>query len=128
MNGPTRRATLHALVLGLLLASSVGSGRAQSTEAELAPVVAEAASHYGISAAWLAATIRCETGGWRADVVYGPTRGAAGEMGAAQLHPQGELRRFLAVGYTDPFDPSQAIFFTAWRFAMGGASAWTCSR
>lgn len=118
----TRRAALHALVLGLLLASSVGSGRAQSTESELAPVVAEAASHYGISAAWMSRIVTCES---RWDVY---AIGAAGELGLVQLHPRGLLSLFRRVGYTDPFDPSQAIWFLGWALSQGMASHWSCSR
>jgi len=121
------RALAHAACLGLIMVGTVLNARAQTVEADLAPVIADAADHYGISRTWLRSTLSCESGGYRADVVYGPTRGAAGEIGVAQLHPAGELRRFLAVGYDNAFDPSQAIWYTAWRFSVGGARAWTCS-
>ena len=56
--------------------------------------------------------------------------GRAGELGVAQLHPQGELPRFLygdwspapAVGFRDPYDPFVAVAFLRW---WGDTHRWT---
>lgn len=83
----------------------------------------EAAVEMGVSYAWLYATVRCETG-W----TWNPyVRGRQGELGPAQLHPRGELLRFFALGYDDPFSPYQSIRFMAQRFAAGGWRAWSCA-
>lgn len=68
---------------------------------------------------------RCETGGFRPDVIYGPTRGAAGERGLFQLlSPGGVGDAFLAAGYTDFFDPYQQIAFVAVHTVENGWLAW----
>jgi hypothetical protein len=78
----------------------------------------------GVSRAFLLRVVRCETGG-----TFDPySVGRQGELGAAQLHPRGELLRFYAWQYTDPFSPWQAVRFLAQRVLMGGASAWSCAR
>jgi soluble lytic murein transglycosylase-like protein len=122
------RVILHAAALAMVFGGTVTNGRAQSVEDDLLPVIHEAADAYGVSRAWLYRTLRCESGGFRADVVYGPTTGAAGERGIAQLHPSGLLPLFRSKGYTSAYDPSQAIWFAAWAFGNGLASHWTCSR
>ena len=53
--------------------------------------------------------------------------GRAGEIGAVQLHPRGELPRFYAYGFDNPWDPYQAVAFLAQRLIEGGARAWTCA-
>jgi hypothetical protein len=68
---------------------------------------------------------RCETGGFRPDVIYGPTRGSAGERGLFQLlSPSGVGDAFLAAGYADFFDPYQQIEFVAAYTAENGWLAW----
>lgn len=80
-------------------------------------------AEFDVSYAWLYATVGCETG-W----TFNPySVGRQGELGAAQLHPRGELRRFRAWGYDDPFSPYQSVRFMAQRFTMGGARAWSCA-
>jgi hypothetical protein len=81
------------------------------------------ALEFGVSYSWLRAIVRCETGG-----TYSPyARGRAGELGPVQLHPRGELIRFLAWGYDDPDDPYQAVRFLAQRINQGGAHFWSCA-
>ena len=76
----------------------------------------------GVSHAWLYRIVACETGH-----TFNPYAvGRAGELGAVQLHPRGELLRFYAWGYLDPFSPYQSVRFLAQRLTMGGARAWSC--
>ncbi len=83
----------------------------------------EASAEIGVSRAWLYQIVRCETGN-----KFDPYAiGKQGELGAAQLHPHGELPRFYAWGYTDPFSPYQGVRFLAQRLAQGGSSAWSCA-
>ncbi len=70
---------------------------------------------------------RCESAGFRTDVVYGPSTGAAGEVGLFQLHPRGVLPSFYVAGYVDPFDPFQQIEFVAAYTTENGWGAWTCA-
>lgn len=78
----------------------------------------------GVSRAFLTRVVRCETGG-----TFDPySVGKQGELGAAQLHPRGELLRFYAWQYTDPFSPWQSVRFLAQEVNFGRASAWTCAR
>ncbi len=66
--------------------------------------------------------IRYEVGG----VGFNPYAiGRAGEQGAAQLHPQGRLGDFYRKGYTDPFDPYQAVAYLDAELAAGRGSAWS---
>lgn len=51
--------------------------------------------------------------------------GRAGEQGAAQLHPGGLLPDFYAVGYTDPWNPYQAVDYLDWKLAQGAAYNWS---
>jgi len=83
----------------------------------------EASAEIGVSWTWLYRTVRCETGG----TMNPYSVGRQGELGVAQLHPRGELLRFYAWQYTDPYSPYQAIRFMAQRFVAGGASAWSCA-
>ena len=81
-----------------------------------------AALDTGISPAWLTRIVGCETG-W---TFRNDLRGRAGELGAVQLHPRGELLRFYAWGYDDPHSPYQSVHFLAHRLTQGGARAWSC--
>jgi soluble lytic murein transglycosylase-like protein len=75
-----------------------------------------------VSYAWLYRIVKCESGG-----DFNPyARGRQGELGAVQLHPRGELLRFYAWGYDDPFSPYQSVRFLAQRINQGGARAWSC--
>jgi soluble lytic murein transglycosylase-like protein len=118
---------LKQLLLAALMTLALdwgGDGEAQPyTAADTIEAIDQASTETGVSRTWIYATVKCETGG-----TFNPYAiGRQGELGAAQLHPQGELPRFFAWGYTDPFNPSQAILFLAQRFAVGGARAWSCA-
>lgn len=83
----------------------------------------EVASESGVSYRYLRSIVACETGG-----TYAPySVGRQGELGPVQLHPKGELMRFYAWGYRDPYSPYQAIAFLAARLQQGGARAWSCA-
>jgi hypothetical protein len=76
----------------------------------------------GVSWSRLYRVIGCETG-W----TFSPNVvGRQGEKGPAQLHPRGELPNFYAWGYSNPYDPYQAVQFLAERILQGGAKAWSC--
>ena len=47
-----------------------------------------------------------------------------GDMGPAQINPHGKLRRFLAAGYTDVFNPFQALDFLESELPLD-PGAWT---
>ena len=51
--------------------------------------------------------------------------GQAGELGAIQLHPRGLLGDYFAQGYTDPFDPYQAVEYLDAALARGMAGHWS---
>ena len=82
-----------------------------------------ASASTGVSWRRLYSIVRCET--WPPFNPY--SRGRQGELGPVQLHPRGELPRFRSWGYTDPFNPYEAIEFLALRLQQGGARAWSCA-
>ena len=108
------------------MAQCARSAHAESqsyTAEDTIAAIDEASAEIGVSRAWLYRTVECETGG-----TFDPySRGKQGELGAAQLHPYGELQRFYAWGYLDPYSPYQAVRFMAQRFEMGAAYRWSCS-
>lgn len=113
--------------MSVLLAAMLLFGQAQTDEAytpdDTRAAISQASAEIGVSEAWLYRTVDCETGG-----TFNPYAvGKRGELGAAQLAPWGELRRFRDWGYLDPFSPYQSIRFMAQRFAVGGSGAWSCN-
>jgi hypothetical protein len=116
-------AGLVGIMLGTLLGAALGihSQEAYTTDDTLA-AIAQYSEEQGISYSWLYRIVRCE------DPTFDPYAvGRQGELGAAQLHPRGELQRFYAWGYLDPFSPWQSVRFLAQRLSMGGARAWSCA-
>lgn len=115
------------LMVALLVVASAVSPRSAAaadgyTADDVAIAIEQYSAEFEISEAWLYRIVRCE------DPTFDPYAvGRQGELGPAQLHPRGELRRFYAYGYSDPFDPYHAIRFLAQRLAMGGARAWSCA-
>lgn len=101
----------------------VGHAQVPYDSSDTLAAIDEASSEIGVSYAWLYATVKCET----ANTFDPYSVGRQGELGAAQLHPRGELPRFYAIGYLDPFSPYQSVRFMAQRFKAGGAGAWSCS-
>lgn len=118
------RLVLHATVLLAIVLMMVRPVAAEGyTSDDTLEAISEASATYGVSEAWLRSIVRCETGGSFSPYAIG----RQGELGPVQLHPRGELPRFYAWGYGDPFDPYQAVPFLAQRINQGGARAWSCA-
>jgi hypothetical protein len=122
-----KRVVLAAMVgiaIGTLLGAALGL-RAQEiyTPDDTLAAIAQYSEEQDVSYRWLYSIVRCETAG-----TFDPySVGRQGELGAVQLHPRGELLRFFAWGYLDPFSPWQSVRFLAQRLRMGGARAWSCA-
>jgi hypothetical protein len=117
-------AGLLGIMLGTLLGAALGihSQEIYTADDTLA-AIQQYSEEIGVSRAWLLRIVRCETAG-----TFDPySVGRSGELGAVQLHPRGELQRFYAWGYLDPFSPWQSVRFLAQRISMGGARAWSCA-
>lgn len=91
-----------------------------------------ASEQFGVSYRELYVTADCESGGFRPDVVYGPTRGAAGEQGMFQY--LGGARHHLWQGSPwwdySPYDPMAASLATAywWDRDPTRKYEWSCWR
>jgi hypothetical protein len=117
------RALLLTIALCVLTTPLVRAQETTYTAADTLAAVEQYSAEFEVSYAWLRSIVSCETGG-----TYSPyARGRQGELGAVQLHPRGELLRFYAWGYDDPFSPWQSVRFLAQRLSMGGARAWACA-
>jgi len=127
------RPTLLAAMLLVCTAGPIAAQAASSdipqvpvpTTDELEPPVIDQGPPWGLSP-YLQRVARCESINYRPDVVYGPTRGRAGEIGLFQLHPRGLLPLFFARGFTDPWDPMQQAEFATWAFGAGLSRNWSC--
>jgi hypothetical protein len=119
---------LVVAMLGFLCGVVAGAAmgiRAQEiyTAEDTLQAIEQYSEEQDVSYRWLYAIVKCETAG-----TFDPySVGRQGELGAVQLHPRGELQRFYAWGYFDPFSPWQSVRFLAQRLAMGGARAWSCA-
>ena len=91
------------------------------TAADTLAAIDQASVAHGVSWRWLYSIVRCES---QLDPY---AVGRRGELGAAQLAPWGELRRFYARGFSNPYSPYQAVAFLAQRLNEGGARAWACA-
>lgn len=123
------RGLLPVLVLAWALtaagacAAPVQAQETPYTTGDTYQAIEEASVEIGVSAAYLTAVVRCETGG-----TFSPySVGRQGELGPVQLHPRGLLRTFFQWGYLDPFSPYQAVRFLAQEVSYGRASAWSCA-
>lgn len=116
-------AALLAAVLGTAAVAPAAAQEPAYTADDTLAAIEQYALEYDVSYPWLRSIVRCETGG-----TYDPySVGRQRELGAVQLHPRGELLRFYAWGYDDPFSPYQSVAFLAQRLKQGGARAWTCA-
>jgi soluble lytic murein transglycosylase-like protein len=83
----------------------------KSDELQLASLVMDYARSYGINPGIALAQLKRESANFRADVVYGPFVGGAGERGLSQFTP-GTWARFGQGPHTSAYDPDLAL--TAW--------------
>lgn len=124
MTSTLRRLVPHALAIAVVLASAAAARAEGLDSSDTLSAIDQASANTGVASSWLYRVVACETGHTfnpRAIGDYGTS------FGAAQLHHGGgELPRFYAFGYTDPFDPYQAIEFMAIEFRGGRAVAWSC--
>lgn len=112
-----------AVLVALWLAVPAHAQETAYTAGDTLAAVEQYSEEFGVSYAWLRSIVRCETGG-----TFDPySVGRQGERGAAQLHPRGELIRFYAWGYDDPFSPYQSVAFLAQRLSQGAARYWSCA-
>jgi hypothetical protein len=90
-----------------------------------ADIIYNSAQRYGVSGAQMYRIMDCETvhfTKFEGDFVYGrPT-----SHGWAQLHEGGLYGTFFAMGYTDPYDLSQAADFMAFEISIGNRRHWHC--
>lgn len=111
------------LIASALAAPSVHAAEGDYTAEDTLLAIDQAADEIGVSAAYLTAIVRCETGGTFSNYKVG----RQGELGAVQLHPRGELLRFYRWGYLDPLSPYQSVRFLAQEISFGRAAAWSCA-
>lgn len=118
------RLRLHVLAIAVVLAA-VFAPRAHAFDAtDTLAAIEQTSQAWGVSHAWIHRVVGCETG-WTFNPYAVGDRGTS--FGPAQLHRGGgELPRFYAFGYDDPFDPYQAVEFMAREFLAGRASSWSC--
>jgi hypothetical protein len=125
---------LRAWTIGMLLAAIVLMVRNAHAEAYSADdteaAIADVHAAYGVPIGRLHEIVSCETGRTMDPNVVGD-HGTS--FGAVQLHRGGALSHFFSLGYTDPFNPWQAIEYLA-RALIGeflglgiGGWSWTCS-
>jgi hypothetical protein len=112
---------MAGLVLFGVCADSSHAQEAYTTSDTLA-AIEQASLEIGVPTTLLTRIVRCETGG----TLDPYSVGRQGELGVAQLHPRGELRRFYAWQYTDPFSPYQSIRFLAQEITYGRVGLWSC--
>jgi hypothetical protein len=105
-------------LVGLLLL-----GQVAFTADDTKQAIHDAAVNTGVPASRLWRIVACETGSTFSPYAVGD-RGQS--IGAVQLHVRGERKRFYQYGYSDPYNPYEAVEFLALRILAGGASAWTC--
>jgi hypothetical protein len=118
-----RLATAVLLAVIIMTLNLSYARAADYTSDDTLAAIEQYSAEFGVSYGWLYRIVRCETG-W----TFNPySVGRLGELGAAQLHPRGELLRFYRWGYDDPFSPYQSVAFLAQRLSQGGARAWTCA-
>jgi hypothetical protein len=116
---------LAASIALIWLSTTVASAHEEYiyTPADTFNALDEVSAELGVSWQRMYLIVRCETGATFDPYSYGRAR----ELGVAQLHPRGELPRFYAWGYTDPYSPYQAVRFLGQRLLQGGARAWSCA-
>ena len=117
-------ATVLTVVIVLLTVARTWAEEGDSYVYSRGDVIAAidiASAEHGVSWNWLYAIVRCES------QFYPYAVGRRGELGPVQLAPWGELRRFYARGFSNPYSPYESISFLAQRLNEGGARAWSCA-
>lgn len=85
-----------------------------------------AASIYRGAPYWVMVDIlRCESGGWNRMVISGRKRGAAGEIGIAQILPTRGLGPLFESRGGD-YSASDSTYFLAWAVTHGLRGHWSC--
>jgi len=117
-----------ALTVGVLASASVNAAPAQA-HGDAPPYIDElihTASVYRGASYWqMYNVLRCESGGWDQRVIDGRKRGAAGEIGIAQILPRRGLGPLFESRGGD-YSASDSIYFMAWAFTHGLRSHWSC--
>lgn len=112
------------LVLGTGHASAFSPADTAAALESVGPIYGFAVEQHARSIVW------CETGGTLSPSAIGDH---GSSFGAAQLHHGGLLEHFRSVGYSDPFNPYEAIDYLAraivgeWSYLRIGAWSWTCA-
>jgi soluble lytic murein transglycosylase-like protein len=92
------------------------------TVADTEAAITEASAHYGLGYQYLHGVVWCES---RLEPY---AVGSRGERGPVQILPGGgEEPRFYDAGYSDVWDPYQAVPFLAAELRLGRGGAWSCA-
>jgi hypothetical protein len=113
---------LATTVLYVSIALSPHAQAQQTFTTEDTHVAISAAAHEHGVAEWLLDCMAMREATYRPYAV-----GSRGEQGVAQLKSPGRRDDFYARGYTDPFNPYQAIDYQALSIREGAGPAWTGS-
>lgn len=125
-----------AIVSGALIAAAI-TGRASAASASATgtewdrestfDAINHASADTGVDYYRLFRIVACETGGKLDPYAEGD---GGHSHGAAQLNDYGALNTFYAVGYTNPYDPYQAVYFLAESLRGDhpplGPHTWSC--
>lgn len=93
--------------------------------ADIDTLIHAAATYRGASYGQMVRVLRCESGHWDRRVIEGRRRGAAGEIGIAQILPKRGLGPLFESRGGD-YSASDSIYFMAWAFTHGLRSHWRC--
>jgi hypothetical protein len=116
-----RHAALSLTLLAALCAPLPARAQEGGVE-EIKLIIRDRAQAHGVSPDYMLAVAWCES---RYD--HHAVGDGGRSRGLFQLRSPGEADRFFAQGYDDIWDPWEQSDFTARRFAVGGARAWSCS-
>lgn len=120
---PTAGAVLLAAYVAACTQIGVVRAEPEYTPADTLAAIEQYTTEFHVPYRWVYDVVACETGGTFSNYLVG----RAGEVGAVQLHPRGELPRFYDWGYLDPHSPWQSVRFLVQRYLYGGQGAWSCA-